>query len=339
MLGGYRDAVDVDTAFGRPRLRLLHLPTPVERADRLAAAIGMRRGSLWVKRDDVTTVGGGGNKSRKLEFVLGEALALGADTVVTLGAGQSNAARATAAAARRCGLECVIVAVGRPPARPSGNLLLDLLFGADVRWCAPDDPRSDEEVLEAEAAGLRAAGRRPYIIPTGASTPLGALGYVLAADEIRAQVPDVDLVVTATGSAGTQAGLVAGFGGHDRVLGIRIGTRRNLRQRIADIAADGAELASRPAPTGDVCLDDDHLGAGYAEHTDEAATAIYLAARAEGLLFDPVYTGKAFAGLIANVRAGRIAPDQTVVFLHTGGLPAIFADEHGPWLATQAPRE
>ena len=161
--------------------------------------------------------------------------------------------------------------------------------------------------------------------------------HVAGADEIAAQLPQAELIVTATGSADTQAGLCAGTGDHAKVLGIRIGTRSQLRQRVAELAEQTAALAGRIPPVGEVQLDDRHLGAGYGAHTPEAAQAIYTAARAEGLLFDPVYTGKAFAGLSANVREGRIAPDTVVVFVHTGGLPGLFATEHATWLSTQAP--
>jgi D-cysteine desulfhydrase len=318
------------------RLRLLHLPTPVERADRLGAALGKAPGTFWVKRDDLTGVAGGGNKSRKLEFVVAEALDEGADCLVTLGAGQSNAARATAAVARRHGMSCVILAVGEPPPRPSGNLLLDLMLGAELRWYADDDPRTEEEVFEIEADRLRSEGRRPYVIPAGASTPLGALGYVLAADEIKQQVPDADIVVTATGSAGTQAGLIAGYGDHDKVLGIRVGTRRNLRERLTSMAAAAAEMAGRPTPRGELQLDERHVGPGYASHTDAAAEAMLLAARTEGLILDPVYTGKALGGLAARIREGTVGRDDVVVFVHSGGLPGLFADEHISWLQAKA---
>jgi D-cysteine desulfhydrase len=315
------------------RLRLLDLPTPVQRLDRLAARLGKPPGAVWVKRDDLTAIAGGGNKSRKLEYALVDAVEAGADHVLTLGGAQSNAARAVAGAAAVLGMRATILAVGRPPERISGNLLLDELLGAEIVWIDPDDERSSDQALADEARRLTGQGRRAFVIPVGVSTPVGALGYVSAARELTDQVPGLDVVVTATGSAGTQAGLAAGLGDHRRVLGVRIGTRRALRERIATLAQQTAEFAGLDAPVGDVRLDERHLGDGYGAHTNDAAAAIRLLARTEGLLLDPVYTGKAMAALLTCCREGSIGTGQVVVFLHSGGLPGLFADEHAAWLA------
>lgn len=320
------------------RLSLLTLPTPVERLDRLGEWLGKPPGTLWVKRDDVLSASGGGNKARKLEYALVEAVENGADHVVTAAGVQSNAARLTAGVARKLGMTCSILAVGEQPAHYTGNLLLDEILGAELVWIDTDDPRDETQVLADEADRQRGKGRVPHCLPIGVSTPTGALGYVRAAREVQAQLPHFDVVVTATGSAGTQAGLAAGFGNHGHVLGIRIGTRRALRDRIKSLSDGAAALAGLPAIEGEVWLDERHVGAGYAEHTDAAGEAIVMAARLEGLLLDPVYTGKAMAGLVNACREGMLAPDAVVVFLHTGGLPGVFADEHHEWLLDQARR-
>lgn len=318
----------VGASVGIPRFPLVTGKTPLEPMTRLEEALGRRAGTLWVKRDDTTGLAGGGNKVRKLEYEVAAALAQGCDWLVTGAGVQSNAARATAAAAVRAGLRCTLVLDGQPPPRRSGNLVLDDVLGADVRF----RPVASHEDLDAELAyaaeELRTQGARPYVVAVGASTPLGALGYVDAASEIREELPSVDVVVVATGSAGTHAGLVAGFGTHDRVLGVRVGTRADLATRIERLAAETAVLAGLAAPVGECRLAEDQLGAGYGEPTPECFDAIRLAARTEALILDPVYTGKAMAGLIAACRDGRIADDDVVVFLHTGGLPGLLSDVH-----------
>jgi D-cysteine desulfhydrase family pyridoxal phosphate-dependent enzyme len=330
----------VTAAVGAPpRVELVHAPTPLEVADRLAAALDKPPHTVLVKRDDATGLALGGNKVRKLEFVLAEALAAGADCLVTGAGVQSNAARATAAAAARFGLGCVLVLDGEPPASVSGNLLLDQLLGAEVVFHPVASNEELELMLEQTAAEQRAAGRRPYVIPVGASTPLGALGYVRAVDELFLQCADLvvepTVVVVATGSAGTHAGLVAGFGDHARVLGVRVGTRENLADRVDALAAAAAEIAGRDVPRGNAWLDDGQLGEGYGAHTDACIEAMSLAARTEGLILDPVYTGKALAGLVAACRDGRIARDDVVVFCHTGGAPGLLSDGHAPGVAAR----
>lgn len=315
------------------REHLAHLPTPMERADRLGASLGRTPGTTWIKRDDCTGLAAGGNKLRKLEYVVADALAEDCDWLVTLGGPQSNAARMTAAVGRRFGMGCTLVLVGEQPERYSGNLVVDTMLGAEIVWRDPSDPRHEDVMIAAEVERLREAGRRPYAVAVGSSTPRGSLGYVRAAQEILGQLPEVDVVVCGTGSAGTQAGLVAGFGDHARVHGVRVGTRRRLYDRIEKLAADTAALAGLPSPVGRCRLDEDHLGDGYGAHTVSGATAMALAARTEGLLLDPVYTAKAMAGFITACRTGAIRPDQVAVFLHTGGLPGLLSDDHGPWTA------
>jgi D-cysteine desulfhydrase len=217
-----------------------------------------------------------------------------------------------------------VVRGGAPPPAPIGNLVLDHLLGAELRWVAAYDFRAVEDGIAAAAADLAAHGRRPYAVPIGGSTPLGALGYVRCAIELLAQAPGAELVVIASGSGGTQAGLAAGLGEHARVLGVDVGARPDLAAHVADLAARTAALAELPPPSGAARIDATQIGAGYAAPTAACREAITMAARLEGLILDPVYTGKAMAGLIAARRAGRIAADARVVFVHTGGLPALF---------------
>ncbi|GGK81119.1 pyridoxal-phosphate dependent enzyme [Mangrovihabitans endophyticus] len=274
-------------------------PTPLEPAPRLAAALGI--GELWIKRDDLTGLGGGGNKVRKLQFLCAEALRAGATTLITVGAPQSNHARLTAAAAARLGLRSVLVLHGEPPSRLSGNLVLDHLAGAQVVWNA--DP-------EAIADSLRATGDRPHVIPLGGSTPSSVQAYVDCAREITEQLPNVDQVVTAVGSGGTMAGLVTGLG-PERVLGVDTGA-------LPDPCAAIAALAPG-VPADRLAIDRGQVGPGYHDFTERVRDALKLAARTEGLFLDPTYTGRALAGLIAaGPHRGR------VVFLHTGGLPGLF---------------
>ena len=311
---------------------LAHLPTPTVALDRLGAALGMRAGHLFAKLDDATGLAAGGNKVRKLEYLCAEARAQGCDTLVTGGGAQSNHARLTAAAARRLGFECTLVLGGQPPATPVGNLVLDHLLGVDLRWVPAYDFGAVEAAIATAAADLTARGRRPYRIPIGGSTPLGALGYTRCAIELLAQVPRLALVVIASGSGGTHAGLAAGLGDHRRVLGIDVGARPGLGAHVQDLAARTAALAELPPPTGDAQIDGTQIGAGYAAPTDACREAITMAAHLEGLVLDPVYTGKAMAGLIAARRDGRIAADAQVVFVHTGGLPALFTPSAVAWL-------
>src|SRR5437016_5273940 len=313
-----------------PRVRLGHLPTPLHELPRLSKALGGPR--LWVKRDDQTGLAIGGNKTRKLEFTVAEALRRGADTLVTLGAVQSNHARQTAAAAAACGLRCVIVLRGQAPLVANGNLLLDQLLGARIVFSGD---RALEQVGEEIAAAETAAGHRPYLIPVGASDEVGAAGFVAALEELKGQLDQlrlrVDRVVFASSSFGTQAGLCVGakaLGFAAQLAGISVdSTRAELQTAVAGIAARLAPrigLETSVAP-GEVIAYDRYLGGGYAVLGEPEREAIQLTARQEGILLDPVYTGRAMAGLIDLVRRGEFGADETIVFWHTGGTPALFA--------------
>jgi D-cysteine desulfhydrase len=318
--------------FGHPRVALAHLPTPVEPLDRLAQALGLPPGRLFVKRDDATGLALGGNKVRKLEYLCAEAVLAGARHLVTAGLAQSNHGRQTSAAAAKLGLGCTLLFDGRAPATFSGNLVLDSLFGATIRWIdAGDSTNPDylEAQIRAEADRITAEGTPAYPVVVGGSVPLGALGYVRCALELRDQVPDLAVVFGPSGSGGTHAGLSAGLGDHGLVQGIRIGGRLRLQDKIADLAAATAGLAGLPAPHGRPRIDS---RLGTAVHDRLTLEAIRLAARTEGLVLDPVYTGKVMAGLIAACRGGSLPADGSIVFLHTGGGPGLLSTEHSQWL-------
>lgn len=306
-------------------------PTPLHRLSRLGAALGFRPDRLWIKRDDLTLPAGGGNKARKLRLLVNDALARGADCLVTGGGAQSNHARATAAVAAMAGLDCELVLAGH--ADTTGNGLLDAVLGAHVTWVEPGMAYDElESAIQRRCDELSAAGRKPYGTPIGGSSPLGASAYAAAAQELADQI-DPELVVLASGSGGTHAGLVAGFGRHDRVYGVDVGTRPDLAAEIERLAVDAAEVAGLPRPTGSCRVDRDQIGSGYGAPDDHVRDAILTTARAEGVVLDPVYTGKAMAGLFAARRSGAIEPDTRVIFVHTGGLPGLFAARYGGWLA------
>lgn len=321
------------------RVALCHAPTPLEPMDRLAAWLGLPAGTLAVKRDDCTGLAGGGNKARKLEYLCAAALAEGCDVLVTGGGRQSNHVRMTAAAANKLGLAATVVLAGGQPGHPTGNVVLDHVLGPEIVWAGDLGYYETEAAIEGEAARLRAASHRPYAIPVGGASPVGALGYVRAGLELLGQDPDVDVVVVADGSGGTHAGLAAALGDHGRVLGVDVGTRPDLDERVPEKAAEVASLAGLPAPSGRCVVDHDHFGAGYGAVTAECRRALDAAARLEGLVLDPVYTGKAMAGLIAAVGDGRIRPGQRVVFLHTGGMPALFASAYADWISRSSPEQ
>jgi D-cysteine desulfhydrase family pyridoxal phosphate-dependent enzyme len=315
-----------------------HLPTPVEPLPRLSAALDGPE--LWVKRDDQTGLATGGNKVRKLAFLLAEAQRQGADLVMTTGARQSNHARQTAAAAARLGLACTLVltAEGPTPA-PQGNYLLDRLLGAEVCWAGD---RPGMAALTAVAERLRQLGRRPYVIPYGGSNALGVCGYVAAMAELwrqmtgsAAPIAPVDAIVVASSSGGTQAGLLLGaraLGYRGRILGVSIAERAAaFRDHIAALANDAARRLALDVAVGaeDVTVTDAYLGGGYGVLGDREREAITLTARTEGLLLDPVYTGRAMGGLIHMVAQGTFAPDERVLFWHTGGIPGLFAYAEG----------
>jgi D-cysteine desulfhydrase family pyridoxal phosphate-dependent enzyme len=318
----------IDEVLSR-RIPLCHEPTPLEPMDVLADHLGLSKGSLWVKRDDMTGLALGGNKARKLEYLCYEAREAGAEVLVTVGGSQSNHCRMTAAAANRLGLDCVLVLEGSQPKEPTGNILLYSVLGAEVVWLGEGEMSLDlDDEIKAQCNRLRAEGRNPYFIPVGGSIPLGALGYVRAANELLDQSSDFDLLVVATGSCGTHAGLAAGLGEFERVLGIRVGERRALEERVTELALATAALAGIPEPSGSCRIDHDQLGEGYGAVTRSTLEAIELAARTEGLICDPVYTGKAMAGLISAVRNGTITRSTKTIFLHTGGVPGLFASKY-----------
>jgi D-cysteine desulfhydrase family pyridoxal phosphate-dependent enzyme len=317
-----------------PRLGLAHLPTPIEPLPRLSAALGGPR--LFVKRDDQTGLALGGNKTRKLEFLVAEAQARGARTLITGGAWQSNHCRQTAAAAARCGMDCILVLTGERPARATGNLLLDQLLNARI-VATPD--RGDRDRLLRETFETAAAqGQAPYLVPYGGSSPTGALGYAFAMQEVLAQAADVDWMIFATSSGGTQAGLVLGqrvFGYRGTLLGISIDEPASaLKPQVAALASDAsAALGARLAfDSEDVHVDDRYCAPGYGVLTDLERDAVKAFARHEGILLDPVYTGRAAGGMLDLIRRGFFPKKARILFWHTGGQPALFAEPYGSTL-------
>ncbi|HZU12625.1 MAG TPA: D-cysteine desulfhydrase family protein [Chloroflexota bacterium] len=315
-----------------PRVPLAQLPTPLEDAPRLSERLGLR---VLIKRDDQTGLALGGNKARKLEFLLGQALAEGADLVITTGGTQSNHARMTAAACRKLGLACRLILNRGPHNELQGNLLLDHMFGADVTVIDSENPADAVPALEAAAAQARADGGKPYLIPRGGSVPTGATGYAAMIPELMAQLDAMQIhpsiLYLATGSTGTHSGTLAGLaalGFPFPIQGISVSRPSRMQQeQVLDLTrrtlahlglnADVPESASR--------VDDRFVGPGYGYPTDETMAAIETLALDEGIVLDPVYTGKAMAGLLAHAREGRVGSDDVVVFLHTGGAPALFA--------------
>lgn len=303
--------------------------TPLQSADRLGAALGLEAGRLHIKRDDLTGLAGGGNKARKLELLVADALRVGADVLVTTGAAQSNHVRATGAAARRTGLDCVAILTARhPETAAEGNLVLDDLLGIRVVWSTYSQQRAN---IDHAMETLRSDGHTPYEISFGGSSPLGSAAYAWCADEIEQVVPGAT-VVCANGSGGTHAGLVAGFGDHGRVLGVDVGGLAGLDTLITQTASAAAELLGRPGPPGSLQMETSQTAVPYGDPTDEAIEAIRLAAETEGLILDPVYSGRALAGLI-NALANDSIPEGPVVFVHTGGMPALFTKRYQEWFA------
>jgi len=318
------------------RYRLAHLPTPLEPLERITATLRQeypRVPNLWIKRDDCTGLATGGNKTRKLEFLVGEALRQGADTLITQGATQSNHARQTAAAAAHVGMSCKLLLEKRQERdaeyEENGNVLLDRLVGAEIvdRLPAGTDMQTAMEEL---AEKLRADGKRPYVIPGGGSNPVGALGYVGCAQELETAPLAIDWVVQATGSAGTQAGLLAGLASLNsdiQVLGVSVRQKEDVQAKLVHDLAErtAAKIGVPGAVSADaVRVDDRWVGGGYGVPTDAMVAAVRRLADTEGILLDPVYTGKGFAGLLGNIAEGRFEPDDNVVFLHTGGSAGLF---------------
>lgn len=317
-----------------PRRRYTPAPTPVEFLPRLTAELGGPE--IWIKRDDLTGLTGGGNKTRKLEFLVAEALAQGAETLITVGAPQSNHCRLTAAAAVREGLRCRLVIEERVPGtydpHASGNAFLFDLMGVE-RITRVELGADLAAAMQAEAEALAVEGRRGYVIPGGGSNALGALGYVVCAEEILRQSFELgvpfDRVVVASGSAGTHAGLAVGleaFSSGARLTGVNVRRPREVQEKnVAALAEECARLLGvAPPAASTIEAQDRWVGPGYSLPTPEMIEAVRLLARLEGILLDPVYTGKAMAGLIGLVRSGEVAADEKVLFVHTGGWPALF---------------
>jgi len=311
-------------------LNFAHLPTPIEELTRLSDHLAGPR--ILVKRDDQTGLAFGGNKTRKLEFLVAEAQEQGAKMLISGGAMQSNHCRQTAAAAARFGFECTLVLTGEMPDKPSANLLLDELFGAKI--LAVPDRKDRDRILQETFDKAVADGKKPYLVPYGGSSPTGALGYAFAMEEFMRQNVHADWMVFGTSSGGTHAGLVLGqrvFGYQGKVLGISIDeSEKWLKTNVSKLASDASEkLGERIefAPA-DVLANADYCGAGYGVLTDAEREAVKLSAKYEGLLLDPVYTGRAAAGMIDLIRKGFFKKDETVLFWHTGGQPALFADKY-----------
>lgn len=319
-----------------PRIRLAHLPTPIEHLTRLSAHLGGPE--IWIKRDDCTGLSTGGNKTRKLEFLMAEAQAQGADLVITQGATQSNHARQTAACAAKLGMACHILLEDRtgsndPNYNLNGNVFLDFLHGATAEK-RPGSGLDMNAEMEAVAEKFRAEGRNVYTIPGGGSNPTGALGYANAAMELVTQANNmglkIDRIVHATGSAGTQAGLIVGLkaiNANIPLLGIGVrAPKAKQEENVYNLAVKTAEKLGCPGVVKreDVEANTDYVGEGYGIPTKEGLAAIEMFARLEGILLDPVYSGKGAAGMIDLIRKGAFKGDENIVFVHTGGGVALF---------------
>jgi D-cysteine desulfhydrase len=313
-----------------PRLKFAHLPTPIEELPRLAKFL--QGPKIFVKRDDQTGLAFGGNKTRKLEYLLADALSKDAKTLLTAGAGQSNHCRQTAAAAARFGLACVLVLVGKEPVLPSANLILDDLFGAKIIWV---EKRSDRDrVLQKTFDDLAASDQAPYLVPYGGSNPIGAMGYSNAFQEFISQKVPVDWIIVASSSGGTQAGLACkarllDYSG--KILGISIDEpKEKLKVHVANLASAVSLLENTPVniQPEEILVNEDYCSAGYGVFTDLERNAIKFFAEYEGLLLDPVYTGRAAGGFLDLVMKGFFSRSDRVLFWHTGGQPALFASAY-----------
>lgn len=312
-----------------PRVKIAHLPTSIEALPRLSSTLGGPH--LFVKRDDQTGLAMGGNKTRKLEYLIAEALANGAKTVITAGAIQSNHCRQTAAAAARFGLECILVLAGDPPPSSTGNLLLDRLLGAEVIWANQSER---DVILKLTFDTAWQSGKRPYLVPYGGSNATGACAYAFAIQEMLEQGFRPDWIVFPSSSGGTHAGMALGarlFGYEGNVLGISVDERHEiLTDRVASLANMTADFLGESVnlkPT-DILVDANYIGSGYGVMGESEKEAIQLFARHEGLLLDPVYTGRAGGGLLDLIRKGKFKHEETILFWHTGGSPALFADKY-----------
>lgn len=324
-------STSLNTLLKTPAVPLWMGATPVHDMPRLREALGHACPRLLIKRDDLIGFGGGGNKVRKMQVVAADAQAAGADALITCGGVQSNHARVTAAVGARLGMKVVLVANGEPPASLTGNARLDALFGAEVRYVPGREERNP--AMEQAAADLRSAGRHPYIVPLGASTPAGTLGFARGVEELASARVASDAIVHATSSGGTQAGLILGhtlFGRTPEIIGVSADDpAASLSATIRDLIRGAAErIGARPESAGaggTIEVDDTFVGGGYGVPTPASIEATELVARTEGIILDPVYGAKAMAGLISYVRAGRWPASHAVLFWHTGGVPGYFA--------------
>jgi len=313
-----------------PRLHFAHLPTPIESLVRLSKFLGEPR--LLVKRDDQTGLAFGGNKTRKLEFLIAEAREQGAKTLISGGALQSNHCRQTAAAAARFGFKCILVLTGDKAQKASGNLLLDQLFGAEIVYVA--DRKDRDRILQETFDRATKERSNPYLVPYGGSNATGALGYAFAMKEFMDQNANADWIVFATSSGGTHAGLLLGqrmFGFQGRILGISVDESEEwLKREVSKLASATSEKTGERIEftPSDVLVNANYCNPGYGVVTEREREAIRLFARYEGLLLDPVYTGRAAAGMIDLIRKGFFKNSETVMFLHTGGQPALFAAQY-----------
>lgn len=322
-----------------PKIQLGFLPTPLEKAEKLTAFLGGP--NIFIKRDDCTGLAFGGNKVRKLEFVMGDALEKKAEVVITTGGLQSNWARQTAAAAKKLGMEAILFLQGEKPQEFQGNLLLDKILGADIRFAVVDEAEEEGEIkgefpwTGKIAEEVKKKGKTPYLAAIGASNPLGNMGYITATDELKNQLDEMkmkaDYIVLAVGTGGTQAGVELGvrlLGLKTKVIGISVSRHRMEKcDEICELCNDTLgffQLKNYRFAPDEIEINMDYIGEGYAIPTRECIEAINLVAQKEGIFLDPVYTGKAMAGLIDLVKKGRFKRDDNVVFIHTGGNTALF---------------
>lgn len=317
-----------------PRVRLCPLPTPLEDLPRLSELVGGPR--ILMKRDDLTGLALGGNKARELEFLLGKAAATGADAIITCGGSQSNHVRMTAAGAAKLGMRSYLVLGPGEHEELQGNILMDRVLGAEIRWTDTNDLDAQRREMESIAAELQSSGHKPFIIPRGGASPEGSAAYVNCVLELAQQLNDIgaraDWLFLATGTGGTQAGLMLGarwmMPQPFTVAGVSVlRTAEEMQRRVAHHANQTAALLGAPYSfePEDVVVYDGYIGAGYGKPTMGGMEAIQLTARSEGILLDPVYSAKGMAGLIDLIRKGDVGKNSTVVFLHTGGQPAMFA--------------
>ncbi|MGB8252598.1 MAG: D-cysteine desulfhydrase family protein [Anaerolineaceae bacterium] len=312
-----------------PKVSIAHLPTPLEPLPRLSVRLGGP--NLYIKRDDLTGLALGGNKTRKLEFLIAEAQANGAKMLITAGATQSNHCRQTAAAAARFGFTCILVLAGEKPQIKVGNTLLDSLMGAKIIWTSKD---KRDEVLQSTFDANWEKGHRPYLIPYGGSSATGVAAYAYALQELLIQQDSIDWLVLASSSGGTQAGLLIGAGmcgWHGKILGISVDEPESILikhvQELVSAGSSKMNLNTKLSPTS-IRINDNYLGEGYGVMGQPEKEAIQLFAKQEGIILDPVYTGRAAAGLIDLIGQGFFKKDEKVVFWHTGGTPALFASQY-----------